>query len=78
MRGYRGDGSAFNQSDSIDLIPQAFSVFSKMEEEKINSALEKAYHTLWDPQRKLIRLLDPPYVSQTDGVPGSIADYPPE
>ncbi len=77
VRGYRGDGKVFGGEGSIDLIPQAFAVFCKMDSEKTEKSLNLAYNRLWDPEQRLIRLLDPPYPWQKDGFPGSIADYPP-
>lgn len=77
LRGYRKDGTPFGGEDTIELIPQAFSVFCELNKENINDALTLAYQKLWDPQRRLIKLLTPPYQPQEDGFPGSIAAYPP-
>ncbi|MBQ1272232.1 MAG: hypothetical protein IIY12_01895 [Clostridia bacterium] len=77
IRGLRKDSTPFGGEDFIDLLPQAFSVFCKMDNEKIDTALSTAYERLWDKKYKIIKLLDPPYRKQEDSFPGSIADYPP-
>ncbi len=77
LRGFRADGTAFGGGNAIDLIPQAFSVFCGLDSKKSEIALDTAYSRLWEPESKLIRLLDPPYQSREDTFPGSIADYPP-
>lgn len=77
LRGFRNNGDPFGGDKSIDLIPQAFSVFSKLDKKKTDIALDSAYRRLWDPERKLIKLLSPPYRPEKDRFPGTIADYPP-
>ncbi len=77
LRGYRKDGTPFGGAESIDIIPQAFAVFSELNKEHTDAALNLAYQKLWDPELRLIKLLAPPYQPQKDGFPGSIADYPP-
>ncbi len=76
VRGFRANGEPFNEN-SIDLIPQAFAQFSKLDPLQVSEALEQAKERLWKKDLKLIRLLDPPYARTDNGFPGSIADYPP-
>ncbi len=77
LRGFRNSGDPFGGDETIDLIPQAFSVFARLDKKNSDLALDSAYRRLWDPNLKLIKLLSPPYRPQKDGFPGSIADYPP-
>ncbi len=77
IRGLRKNDTPFGGTEFIDLLPQAFAVFSKMEQEKTEIALTTAYQRLWDPNHKIIKLLDPPYQREPDGFPGTIAEYPP-
>ncbi len=77
VRGFHGDGTPFGGGDSIDAIPQAFAVFCGLNKENTAEALKKAYNTLWDKERNIIKLLSPPYAKKENGFPGTIVDYPP-
>lgn len=77
LRAYWGKDGILGGNGAIDLLPQAFSVFAGLDPEEIRSSLSAAYSRLYDKERKLIRLLDPPYQSDREGFPGTIGEYPP-
>lgn len=69
------DGSFLGETDDfIDILPQAFAVFSGLKNAK--KAIETAINKLVDTENRVIRLLAPPFdEAQTESV-GYIASYP--
>lgn len=71
------DGSLFSkQKDYIDILPQAFSVFAHLDDERSEIALKTAYNELFDEENGVIRLLSPPFQEDESDTVGYIADYP--
>ncbi len=71
-------GSSYSDCCKIDLLPQAFAVLADIpDEEKRKSALEKAYATLVDEEKGIIKLFTPAFSPEmTDDDPGYVKSYP--
>lgn len=64
-------------SDFLDILPQAFSVFSGVgSNEEQKAALKTAYEKLFDEENGVICLLHPPFHSDDSETVGYIASYP--
>ena len=71
-------GSEKNQECRIDAIAQAWSVLSGAgDPEKTREAMENLEHFLYDPEMRILKLLDPPFNDLAKKNPGYIKDYPP-
>lgn len=69
------DGSFLGLNDGyIDLIPQAFSVFAGLKNNK--KAIKTAYEKLFDKEKQLVKLLSPPFESSQYEKIGYICNYP--
>lgn len=73
LRGIYPNGEPIEGETGIDLLPQAFSVFCGLD--RAADALDLCLSRLYDRERRIVRLLDPPYRSE-EGKIGSIANYP--
>ena len=70
-------GSAANRECRIDSISQSWSALAQStESHRVETALESANKFLTDDERRLVKLLDPPF-GGADRDPGYIASYPP-
>lgn len=70
-------GSDDSEACKIDLLPQAFSVLSDIpDREKRSSALKSAYDKLVDEENGVIKLFDPPFMSDSEDDPGYVKSYP--
>ena len=80
LRAYTDDGRKLGGQECdccrIDLISQAWAVLARLDGARCKSALDAAWEQLADEERKLIRLLTPPFDGQGYD-PGYIASYPP-
>ncbi len=79
IRAWYDDGTPIGKSDcdecKIELLSQAFALFSKSGSEKrIVSALNKAYEYLYDDELKVFKLFAPPF-EKTEKNPGYIKGY---
>ena len=66
LRAFFDDGTPLGSKKSdackLDILPQAFSVFSAMPDKKrVTAALATAYNTLFDPAHGILKLFDPPF-----------------
>ncbi|QQR77928.1 MAG: hypothetical protein IPJ67_02175 [Candidatus Moraniibacteriota bacterium] len=82
LRAFYDDGTPLgaesNHECRIDAIAQSWSVISDAgEHEKSKEAMENLLHFLYDPESKILRLLDPPFNDLSKKNPGYIKDYPP-
>lgn len=82
LRAFYDDGTPLGSESShecrIDAIAQSWSVLSAAgEREKQKEALENLWHFLYDPESKILKLLDPPFNDLSRKNPGYIKDYPP-
>ncbi len=77
-RAFLANGQKLGEdSDFIDVLPQAFAAFSNAGSEKmIEKALQTAYEKLFDSEKHVIRLLSPPFDEQDRESVGYIASYP--
>lgn len=81
LRGYYDDGSPLGGSSSascqIDSIAQSFSVLSpEADKLRSNVALTSAVNRLYDHEKKLVQLFDPPF-ENAEPCPGYIQSYGP-
>ncbi len=80
LRAWYDDGTPIgmegNAECEIDLLPQAFSVFSGMDSSMAKSAIAAAYDKLYDKNAKIFKLLSPPF-GTTHRDPGYIRGYAP-
>lgn len=71
-------GSETNEECRIDAIAQSWSVLSGAgDAEKSREAMENLERFLYDPEARILKLLDPPFNDLTKKNPGYIKDYPP-
>ncbi len=71
-------GSEQNHECRIDAIAQAWSVLSRAgDPEKAREAMENLERFLYDPEMRILKLLDPPFNDLGKRNPGYIKDYPP-
>ena len=71
-------GSESNHECRIDAIAQTWSVLSGAgNPAKSREAMENLWHFLYDPESKILHLLDPPFNDLSRRNPGYIKDYPP-
>jgi cellobiose phosphorylase len=84
-------GEPGDREGEIDLLPQAFAALvnarvrlpgggKPFDEERVHRAMNAAYERLYDGERGIFALLDPPFGTVTDASvpnPGYIAGYPP-
>ena len=80
LRGYFADGSPLGARCSpecaIDSVAQSWAAFcSRADPEKADTALTAAVSLLFDRERRIIKLFDPPFTGQTK--PGYISSYGP-
>jgi len=69
-------GSASCEEGMIDSLPQSWAVLSGAgKAERARTALDSAWQRLVDPEKRIIRLLTPPY-HRTRREPGYIKSYP--
>lgn len=69
-------GSAQNEECRIDLLPQSFSVLSKMPDvQRVETAMENAYKKLVNKKLRLVHLFDKPFQNWHQQ-PGYIKAYP--
>ncbi len=77
-RAYFDDGRVIgangNPENAIDLLPQAFAVFSQPASSRAQTAIETACRRLVDHGNKVIRLFHPPFQTVNAGY---ISSYPP-
>ena len=81
VRGFYDSGAILGGQESdackIDLLPQAFAVFAGIgSPEERRQALKTAFRSLYDEERRVLRLMYPPFTGQTARA-GYINDYPP-
>ncbi len=62
--------------DYIDILPQAFAVFSGLDSSRAKTALKTAYKRLFDEKSGVVRLLSPPFNEFEAETVGYIAAYP--
>lgn len=82
LRAFYDDGTLLGTESShecrIDAIAQVWSVLSGAgDPEKSHEALENLIRFLYDPESKILKLLDPPFNDLSRKNPGYIKDYPP-
>lgn len=71
-------GSEKNEECRIDAIAQSWSVLSGAGmPEKAREAMENMERFLYDPESRILKLLDPPFNDLSTKNPGYIKDYPP-
>ncbi|QQS20613.1 MAG: hypothetical protein IPL87_03520 [Candidatus Moraniibacteriota bacterium] len=71
-------GSETNEECRIDAIAQSWSILSGAgDPEKSSEAMENVKRFLYDPESKILKLLDPPFNDLAKKNPGYIKDYPP-
>ncbi len=71
-------GSERNHECRIDAIAQSWSVLSGAgERDKSQEAMDNLVRFLYDPESKILKLLDPPFNDLSKKNPGYIKDYPP-
>lgn len=71
-------GSETNEECRIDAIAQSWSILSGAgDAEKSREAMENLERFLYDPEARILKLLDPPFNDLTKKNPGYIKDYPP-
>ena len=72
------DGKIIGEErDFIDILPQAFSVFSDIgSRERQLKAVQTAFDKLFDEENGVIRLLSPPFDAEEKDKVGYIASYP--
>lgn len=76
IRGTYKSGEAIGKcGGDIDILPQAFAAFHGHDKQRIAASLATAYRELYDSRNKLVKLLTPPYTSQSQV--GYIGSYPP-
>jgi cyclic beta-1,2-glucan synthetase len=81
LRGYYGDGTPLGADGeagcAIDSVAQSFAAFCPYaDRKKVDAALETALSRLWDRERHIIRLYDPPFAPE-DRAPGYAVSYGP-
>ena len=75
LRGYWPDGRALGGEDRVDATVQSWALLSGFgSPEKTAQALDAAVRRLVDPEKRLVRLFDPPY-SPDEPSPGYISSY---
>lgn len=82
LRAFSDDGTALgsekNAECRIDAIAQGWSVLSGAgDAEKSKEAMENLERFLYDPEMRILKLLDPPFNDLSKKNPGYIKDYPP-
>lgn len=82
LRAFYDDGTALgsegNHECRIDAIAQVWSVLSGAgTAEKSKEAMANLEQFLYDPEMRILKLLDPPFNDLTKKNPGYIKDYPP-
>lgn len=71
-------GSEGNHECRIDAIAQIWSILSDAgDPEKSKEAMENLERFLYDPESRILKLLDPPFNDLAKKNPGYIKDYPP-
>lgn len=71
-------GSEGNHECRIDAIAQIWSILSGAgDPEKSREAMENLERFLYDPESRILKLLDPPFNDLAKKNPGYIKDYPP-
>ncbi len=79
IRGYLDSGEPFGRTGDgaceIDILPQSAAAMTSANEERVKTALDTAYETLFDRENGIFRLFYPPFDMQKDI--GYIASYPP-
>ncbi len=68
------DGKILGEDGFIDILPQAFAVFAGFEHAE--TAVETAFDKLVDREKRIIRLLSPPFSTDSRENIGYIAAYP--
>ena len=77
LRAFFADGSHIGDERFIDVLPQAFSVFSKCDEKRSKTALKTAFKRLFLPKNNTFLLLSPPFTRPSERGVGYISSYPP-
>lgn len=76
-RAYLQNGEKLGSSDFIDVLPQAFAVFSDIGSNEMQlKALNTAYERLFDKGRGVVRLISPAFDESERDTVGYIASYP--
>jgi len=71
-------GSEINAECRIDAIAQSWSILSGAgDPEKSREAMDNLERFLYDPEARILKLIDPPFNDLTKKNPGYIKDYPP-
>ena len=81
LRGWYGDGTPLGGRGkggcAVDSVAQSFAAFCPYADgEKVDKALDTALERLWDRERHIIKLYDPPF-APGDRSPGYVASYGP-
>ncbi|MBQ7542667.1 MAG: hypothetical protein IJT44_10305 [Clostridia bacterium] len=80
LRAFMDDGTPLGKSGdaecSIDSVSQSFAAFAGLRLDRVRTALRTASRKLTDPQRGIVKLLDPPFTGSGKQA-GYITAYPP-
>lgn len=77
LRGFFRDGRPLGGGERTDSLPQSFAAFNRhAAPERADAALSTTLSRLWDRERGLIKLFDPPYADGGENV-GYISSYGP-